>query len=86
MLVGDFNTEITEHYTDTFLNEHELSNLFKNKTYFKNMQNASYIDLLLTNNSYAFHQTTTVLKTIIPKGNPKQITYRDYKKSDSLVV
>ena len=50
------------------------------------MQNASYIDLFLTNNSYAFQQTTPVLKTIIRKGNPKQITYRDYKKSDSLVV
>ena len=26
----------------------------------------------------------TVLKTSIPKGNPRQITYRDYKKFDSL--
>ena len=62
------------------------------------MQNPSCIDLLLTNNSCAFQQTTTVcsglsdchklvltvLKTSIPKGNPRQITYRDYKKFDSL--
>ena len=26
----------------------------------------------------------TGLKTSIPKGNPRQITYRDYKKFDSL--
>ena len=26
----------------------------------------------------------TVLKTSIPKGNPRQTTYRDYKKFDSL--
>ena len=51
-----------------------------------------------TNNSCAFQQTTTVcsglsdwhkivltlLKTSIPKGNPRQITYRDYEKFDSL--
>ena len=62
------------------------------------MQNPSCIDLLLTNNSCAFQQTTTVcsglsdchklvltvLKTSIPKGNPREITYRDYKKFDSL--
>ena len=51
-----------------------------------------------TNNSCAFQQTTTVCsglsdchklvltvsKTAIPKGNPRKITYRDYKKLDSL--
>ena len=51
-----------------------------------------------TNNSYAFQQTRTicsgrsdchklvltVLKASIPKGNPRQICYRDYKKFDSL--
>ena len=49
------------------------------------MENPSCTDLLLTKNSYAFQQTTTVcsglsdchklvstaLKTNIPKGNPK---------------
>ena len=98
MFVGDFNTEIAEHYIESFLYEHELSNLVKEKTCFKNMQNPSCIDLLLTNNSCAFQQTTTVcsavsdchkliltvLKTSIPKGIPRQITYRDYKKFDSL--
>ena len=98
MLVGDFNTKITEHYIESFLYEHELSNLVKGKTCFKNMQNPSCIDLLLTNNSCAFQQNTalcsgisdchklvlTVLKMSIPKGNPRQITYRDYKKFDSV--
>ena len=51
-----------------------------------------------TNNSCAFQQTATVcsglsdcrklvltiLKTSILKGNPRRITYRDYKKFDSL--
>ena len=98
MLVADFNTEITERYKESFLYEHELSNLVKEKTCFNNIQNPGCIDLLPTNNSCASQQTTTVcsglsdchklvltvLKTSIPKGNPRQITYRDYKKFDSL--
>ena len=61
------------------------------------MQNPSCIDLLLTNNVYAFQQTTaictglsdchklvlTVLKTTVPRSQPKEITYRDYKQFDS---
>ena len=98
LLVGDFNTEITEYYIESFLYKHELSNLVKEKTCFENMQNPSCIDLLLTNNSCTFQQTTTfcsgisdchklvltVLNMSIPKGNPRQITHRDYKKFDSL--
>ena len=94
MLVGDFNTEITEHYIESFLYKHELSNLVKEKTCLKNMQNPRCIDFLLTNNIYASQQTATVcsslldchklvltvLKTGIPKVNPRQITYRHYKK------
>ena len=98
MLVGNFSSEITKHHIESFLYEHELSKLAKEKTCLKNMQKPNCIDLLLTNNSYAFQQTTTVcsglsdchklvltvLKTSIPNGNPRQIAYRDYKKFDSL--
>ena len=94
LLIGDFNIKITEHYIESFFYKHELINLVKEKTCFKNMQNPSFIDLLLTNNSYPFKQTTTVcpglsdchklvltvLKTSILKGNLRQITYRDYKR------
>ena len=97
LLVEDFNTEITEHYI-TYLYQHELSNLVNEKTCFKNVQNLSCIDLLLTNNISVFQQTATVcsglsdchkpvltvLKMSIPKVNPRQITYRDYRKFDSL--
>ena len=75
---------------------HELCNLVKEKTCFKIMQNPSCIDLLLTNNVYAFQQATaictglsgchklvlTVLKTTVPRSQPKEITYRDYKQFD----
>ena len=100
LLAGDFNPEVTEHYIESFLYEFELSNLLKEKTCFKNMQNPSCIDILITNNSCAFQQTTTdcvglsdghklvltALKTSIPKSNPRQITYRDHKKFNSLEI
>ena len=76
---------------------HELCNVVKEKTCFKNIQNLrSCIDLLLTN-VYAFQQTITictglsdchklvlkVLKTTVTRSQPKEITYRDYKQSGS---
>ena len=85
LFFGDFNTEITEHYIGSVFYEHELSNLVKEKSCFKNMQYPSCIDLLLTNNTYALQQTMTVcsgisechklvmivLKMSIPKGNAR---------------
>ena len=76
---------------------HELCNLVKKKTCFKNMQNPSCIELLLTNNAYAFQQTITictglsdchklvltVLKTTVPRSQPKEITYTSYKQFSS---
>ena len=76
---------------------HELRNLVEKKTCFINMQNPSCIDLLLTNNVYAFQQIfaictglsdchklfLTVLKTTVPRSQPKEISYRDYKQFDS---
>ena len=91
MLVGDFNTEISEQRIESFLHMHEPCNLVKEKTCFKNMQNLSCIDLLLKSNVYAFQQSIaictglsdchelalTVLKTTVPRSQPKEITYRD---------
>ena len=90
LLAWDFNTEISEQRTESFLYMHELCNLVKEKkTCFKNIQNPSCIDLLLTNNIYTFQQTITtctglsdchklvltVLKTAGPRSQPKEIAY-----------
>ena len=87
---------ITEYFIESFLYENELSSLVKKKTRFKNKLSPSCIDFLLNNNSYAIQQTTTVcsglldfhalivLKTTIPKSDPTQSTYINYKKYDSL--
>ena len=67
---------------------HELCNLVKEKACFKNMQSPSCIDLLLTNDIYAFtlfcHKFfLTILKTTIPRSQRKETTYRDYKQFDT---
>ena len=98
LLVGDFNAEISEFCLDSFLYQHELKNLVKEKTCFKNVSNPSCIDLFLTNSALSFQHTETVstglsdfhelvltaLKTTISKSKPRQIHYRNYKKFDSL--
>ena len=95
--MGDFNTQTSEQRIEFFLYTHELCNLVKEKTCFKNMQNPSCKNLLLTNNVNAFQQpiaictgysachkvVLTVLKTAVPKGQPKEIPYRDYKQFHS---
>ena len=97
-LIGDFNTETSEPHIDSFIYEHDLQNLVKEKTCFKSVENPSCIDLILTNNAMAFQNTATVftglpdfhklvltvLKTSITKSKPQKITYRDYKNFDSV--
>ena len=74
--------------------QHDLENLVKDKTCFKNPNNPSTTDLFLTNSSLAFQNTTTtftslsdchklvltVLKTTFSKNKPKELFYQDYKK------
>ena len=93
LLVGDFNTEVSD-VLSIFFYQHDLENLVKEKTCFKNANNPSIIDLFLTNNILAFQNTTTtfpglsdchklvltVLKTTSFKNKPKELFYRDYKK------
>ena len=73
---------------------YSLRNLVKQETCFKNPENPSSIDLILTksprsfqnNNLFKkgrsdFHKlTTTVLKQYFPKLKPKVVNYRDYRK------
>ena len=60
LLAGDFNAEISEFCLDSFLYQHELKNLVKEKACFKNVSNPSCIDLLLTNSALSFQHTETV--------------------------
>ena len=91
--LGDFNVETTDPYMENFMNSYNLNNLIKHKTCFKNPENPSCIDLILTNCPRSFHSTTvvetglsdfhkltvTVLKQQFQKQKPKVISYRDYQ-------
>ena len=94
LLAGDFNMEEGESCLKEFLNEHNASNLVKQNTCYKNIDNPSCIDLFITNCHRKFQNTTTistglsdfhkmivtVMKKTIPKDKPKIIQYRDYRK------
>ena len=46
--MGDFNVEPTEHAMAEFMQTYNLQNLVKGPTCFKNPENPSCIDLILT--------------------------------------
>ena len=93
LLLGDFNSEMSENIMKEFCDTYSLSNLIKEPTCFKNIQNPSSIDLILTNRSRSFINSTaletgisdhhkltiTVMKRFFQKQAPKTISYRDYK-------
>ena len=54
LLIGDFNSEISERSMHDFCNVHNLENLSNTPTCFKNPENPSCIDLLLTNSKNNF--------------------------------
>ena len=90
LLAGDFNAEISEFCLDSFLYQHELKNLVKEKTCFENVWNPSCIDLFLKNNALSFQHTETVstglsdFHELVSKSKPREIHYRNYNKFDSL--
>ena len=93
LLIGDFNAQIGETHLDTFLYQHELANINKEPTCYKNSENPSCIDFILSNRPKSFFKTNTVFtglsdfhklvlsvfKTTFPKSKPKEITYRNFK-------
>ena len=95
ILLGDFNVEPEEAKMTEFLNIYRLKNLVSQKTCFKNPENPSCIDQILTNCSPSFQNTGvfetglsdfhkltfTVLNQYYPKQKPKVVFYRKYKIS-----
>ena len=95
LLLGDFNSEMTEYAMKEFSDTYNLSSLIKEPTCFKNPLNPSVIDLI-TNRPRSFQKsqlietglsdhhklTITVMKAFFPKQAPIIISYRDYKHYD----
>ena len=93
ILLGDFNSEMTDKNLKDFCNLYLLKNLIKKPRCFKNPENPKTIDLILTNRPRSFcnsdtletglsdfHKlTVTVLKMFFKKQSPNVISYRNYK-------
>ena len=62
LLVGDFNSEISELSIHDFCNVYNLESLSSTPTCFKNAENPSCIDLLLTNtkNNFVEHSSLRI--------------------------
>ena len=88
---GDFNSDVNQTCMKAFCESYNLSSLIKKPTCYKNPQNSSCIDLILSNSPYSiqsscvtetslsdFHKTTvTVMKTTYEKLKPRTVNYRD---------
>ena len=93
LLFGDFNCEISEVCMNDFCLLYNLKSLIKTPTCFKSASNPSCIDLILTNRSTSFqnsstletgisdfhHLVVTVLKTKFKKKPPIIKKYRSFK-------
>ena len=93
ILIGDFTSEIREEPMQVFCDTYNFKCLVKEPTCYKNMDNPSCIDLMLTNKSLSFQHTstietglsdfhkltTTTMKSTFYKQEPKIIHYRNYK-------
>ena len=94
ILMGDFNSEVTEPSMTEFCNIYNLRNLVKEPTCYKYQLIPTPIDLILTNRYKCFQNTINVetglsdfhkmtlivLKTKYKKDRPKIMSYRHYKK------
>ena len=100
LILGDFNSEMSEDDMRDFSETYNLSNLINERTCFKNPCNPSLIDLILTNRPRSFQDsqvietglsdhhkmTITVLRAFLQKQTPITIKYRDYKKFDQSLL
>ena len=94
LLIGDFNSEMGEKDMNEFCDLYNLKSLIREPTCYKNRNNPTCIDLMLTNREKYFQNsstiesglsdfhkmTITVLKTTFEKLSPTLINYRNYSK------
>ena len=93
ILLGDFNSEMCEDTMKLFCSSYNLKYLINEPTCFKDMDNPSCIDLVLTNKSRSFQKsslmsdfhrlTMTIMNTNFQKQTPKILSYRNYKNFEN---
>ena len=97
IFLQDFTSQPSENCVNDICNVYNLSNLVRESTCYKNPDNSSCIDLLLTNRPKCFQSTmtmeagisdlhkmvATVFKIFYQTQKPKIIHYRNYKTFNS---
>ena len=58
IVIGDFNAEMTNNYLEEFWVSYNLKYLIKQPTCFKNPDNSTLIDHILTNHPKIFHSSS----------------------------
>ena len=93
LLLGDFNESVKDTILRNFMDDNTLKCLIKEPTCYKNPNNPSCIDLILTNQSRKFKNSCvfdnglsdfhrlvlTSFRFKFSPGAPKQVFYRSYK-------
>ena len=93
LILGDFNVGIEEQHMKAFCDNYNLTSLIKQPTCYKNPNNPTCIDLILSNTPRSFQSTcvietglsdfhlmtVTVMKKSFRKFHPRLINYRSYK-------
>ncbi len=97
LLIGDFNTVDTDQTLVDFNQLYDSKNIVREPTCFKNINNPSTIDLIITNNSRScwntkafpnglsdFHAlVVTTLNIKYDKPKPKEVVYRNWRDFDA---
>ena len=96
IVIGDFSVEVNDKFMSNFCESYNLSSLIKESTCYKNPENPSSIDLILTNSPHSFQCSSvvetglsdfhkmivTVMKTTFQRMPTKIRNYMDYRHFD----
>ena len=87
IILVDFNTEPKDKFMNEFINMYGIKTVFNESTCYKNVSNPSCIDLILTNRTKSF-QNTTAIETGLSDFHKTTITiiqYRYHKNFSNIV-
>ena len=93
LILGDFNVGTDERHMKSFCETCHLTNLIKEPTWYKNPDNPTCIDLILTNDPRTFQSTCvietglsdfhlmtlTIMRKTFKNQRPRIINYRSFK-------
>ena len=86
LIIGDFNSTMFDMSMKDFCELYDLENLIKESTCFKNANNPSSIDVLLTNSANSFENSVAIETGLSDHHKMVLIVLKIYKKKKDLVT